>query len=290
MLTFIRSALFSAVYWVVSILYVFLAALSQIVPTRQELTTKKRFFVIRWIASILDGNHDTVTSWIVSRYSLRMVQTLRLICGIKLNVVGKENVPPQAIIAAKHHSWFDGFSMFVQFRRPISFVTGDHLEKFPLMKGVLRSIGAVVVSSCGGHETRKSLKSNAGLVLASGRSILIYPEGHLSAPGTYHKYRTGVYHMYRDHGVPVVPVATNLGCFAQQEKFLKRAGTATLQFLEPIPPGLAKDEFMTRLEQAIERQSDILIAEAQGEQVVPSVLAQPQSSIKEVLNNLNSLS
>ena len=58
--------------------------------------------------------------------------------------------------------------------------------------------------------------------------------------------------MYRDFDMPVVPLATNLGLFWPEEKYEKHAGTATLDFLEPIPTGLPKEEFMVRLEAVIE--------------------------------------
>lgn len=273
-----RSVSFNIAYWVISLLYVMLATISMIVPTRTELETKKRFFVVRWIALFMRGSHETVTSWIVGRYAYRMVQAMRYLAGIRLYVIGRDKVPEQCIIAAKHHSWFDGFSMMSQFDKPLSFVTGDHLERIPLLRGILYRLGAIVVNSCGGHETRKSLKENAAKAVARGQSILIYPEGHLSAPGTHHTYRTGVWHMYRDHKLPVVPVATNLGCFAQQERFWKKSGIATLQFMDPIPydPEMTKVEFMSRLVETIEGQSDILISHAQGGRVIDSYLMDNQ--------------
>jgi 1-acyl-sn-glycerol-3-phosphate acyltransferase len=44
--------------------------------------------------------------------------------------------------------------------------------------------------------------------------------------------------MYRDFGPPVVPVATNLGLLGRQQEFEKHASHATVEFLDPIPPGL----------------------------------------------------
>ena len=52
--------------------------------------------------------------------------------------------------------------------------------------------------------------------------------------------------MYRDFEMPVVPVATNLGLYWPQQAYEKRPGTATIEFLDPIPPGLGKAEFMAR--------------------------------------------
>jgi 1-acyl-sn-glycerol-3-phosphate acyltransferase len=104
---------------------------------------------------------------------------------------------------------------------------------------------------------------------------LIYPEGHLAPVGVHFRYRTGVYYMARDFGMPVVPAASNLALFWPQEAWTKTPGTAVLEFLAPIPPGLDKDDFMARLETAVETRTAELIAEARGGQVVPSVLGIP---------------
>ena len=77
--------------------------------------------------------------------------------------------------------------------------------------------------------------------------------------------------MYRDFDMPVVPVATNLGLFWPQEAFKKKPGTATLEFLDPIPTGLPKAEFLARLEAAVEGKTADLVAEATGQPVTPAV-------------------
>lgn len=235
-------------YWIVSALYVLMATACLVLPGRKAV------------------------GWVVRRYTRRMVQALRWIAGIRLRVLGRERLPEGAcIIAAKHQSWFDGYCMYSQFD-DVAFVTGDHLEKVPLLRGVLAKLGAIVVDNCGGHKARAALAESAARANSDGRRILIYPEGHLAKAGERFRYKTGVYHMYQNFGLPVVPVATNLGVFAPQQAVEKHPGLATLEFLEPIAPGLGRTEFMRRLESVIETRSDELIAEARGGPVVPSVL------------------
>jgi 1-acyl-sn-glycerol-3-phosphate acyltransferase len=243
----IRSALFSLVYWLLSVLYVLMAVVCLLLPGRKAV------------------------GWVVRRYCRRMVQAMDLVIGLKLKVVGREKVPGACIIAAKHHSWFDGFCMYSQFD-DIAFVTGDHLERIPLVRGVLAKLGAIVVDNCGGHKARQALAESAARANQAGRRILIYPEGHLARAGEHFRYKSGVWHMYANFGLPVVPAATNLGVFAPQQAFLKRGGTATVEFLDPIAPGLEKAEFLKRLEAAIETRSDQLIAEATGREVRASTL------------------
>ncbi len=100
--------------------------------------------------------------------------------------------------------------------------------------------------------------------MTSGQRVLIYPEGHL-APVDYHfKYKAGIWHMYRDMVVPVVPVATNLGLFWHQQTFEKTRGVAIIEFLDPIEPGLEKSEFLEMLTQRVEEATAKLVAEARG--------------------------
>ena len=242
-----HSFAFNVAYWVLSIGYTLAAVVAALAPGRGA------------------------TGWIIRRYVKRMVQAMRLLAGIRIQYRGEDRLPQGAfIIAAKHQSWGDGFSVYDRFE-DLAFVTGDHLEKFPLMSTVLRKLGAIVVNNCGGREAREALKHRAADAHRDGRKILIYPEGNLAKVGEKFRYRSGVWHMYRDFDMPVVPLATNLGLFWPQEEFRKNPGVATLEFLDPIPTGLPKDEFLARLEAAVEGKTAELIAEATGNPVAPAV-------------------
>ena len=243
-----RSFLFSLAYWLMSGFYVLLAALACMLPGRRLVQAIVRF------------------------YCRRMLWAMHWIAGIEVNLAGRERLPAGAfIIAAKHQSWGDGYVMVANVDK-VAFVTGEHLEQIPLLRGILQKLGAIVVDSCGGPESRRALAESAAAAHREGRRILIYPEGHLAKAGERFRYRTGVFHMYRDFDMPVVPVATNLGLFWRQQDFTKHPGTATVEFLEPLPTGLERQIFMTRLETAIETRTSELIAQALGEPVKASIL------------------
>ncbi len=242
-----RSFTFAVAYWSLSITYGLAAAFAALAPGRNA------------------------TAWIIRRYVRRLVQAMRIFAGIRIEVRGRDRLPTGAfIIASKHQSWGDGFATYDQFD-DLAFVTGDHLEKFPLLGTVLTKLGAIVVNNCGGREARNSLKQSGATAHAEGRRILIYPEGNLARVGEKFRYRSGVWHMYRDFEMPVVPLASNLGLFWPQEAYKKHPGAATLEFLDPIPTGLGKDEFMARLETVVEAKTAELIAEARGGPVVANV-------------------
>jgi len=243
-----RSFAFSVAYWVVSGFYVSVGAVAAVLPGRQAVQGVARF------------------------YCKRMLWAMRWVAGIKVDLKGHDRLPAGAfIVAAKHHSWGDGFVMFAHVEN-VAFVAGDHMERIPLLRGILKKLGAIVVNNCGGPESRRALSDQAAAAHREGRRILIFPEGHLARAGERFRYRSGVFHLYRDFGLPVVPVATNLGLFWPQEDFKKNPGEATVEFLDAIPTGLERHDFMARLEHVIERRTAELIALATGQPVRESVL------------------
>src|SRR5579871_4118274 len=244
----LRSIAFAVAYWALSIFYALACAFAALAPGRGPLT-----FMLRL-------------------YTRRMLWAMHWIAGVRVDVEGEDRLPPGAfIVAAKHHSWGDGFVMFAHVPN-LAFVTGDHLERIPLLRGILKKFGAIVVDNCGGPEARAALAERAAAANADGRRILIFPEGNLAKPGERFRYRTGVFYMYRDFGLPVVPVATNLGLFWPQAGSIKRPGRATVEFLDPIAPGLERGEFLRTLERVVETRTQELIAAATGEPVSESVL------------------
>ena len=247
-----RSLLFNVAYWTFSIFFTLWAAVSALRPGRGAV---KR---------------------VVKRYVASMIWAMRVLAGIELR--GREHLPPGAfILAPKHSSWGDGFCAYSQFD-DLAFVTGTHLERFPLFKTVLKKLGAIVVDNCGGAEARAALSRDASHANAEGRKILIYPEGALAPVGQYYRYKAGVYHMARDFGLPVVPAASNLALYWPQAGWTKHPGKAVLEFLPPITAGEDKEAFLAALQKAVEDRTAALVAEARGTPLIPAVLGYPHDS------------
>lgn len=247
-----RSLLFNLAFGAISVFHTLWAALAALRPGRGAVRR------------------------VIARYVRRMVWAMDAIAGIQIEVRGRERLPEGPfILAPKHASYGDGFSICAQFD-DLAFVTGDHLERFPMMKAVLGKLGAIVVDNCGGPEARAALSRSAAHAHEESRKILIYPEGHLAPVGVRFRYRTGVYYMARDFDLPVVPVASSLGVFWTQEDWAKRPGRAVLEFLEPLPRNLEKADFMARLEAAVEDRTAELVAEATGRPVKAAVLGVPK--------------
>jgi 1-acyl-sn-glycerol-3-phosphate acyltransferase len=106
------------------------------------------------------------------------------------------------------------------------------------------------------------MANRAKQALNDNRPILIFPEGTRKEPGAPPDYKPGVAALYAQLQVPCVPVAHNSGLFWRG--FLKHPGTIVVQLLEPIPPGLPRQQFMAMLEKRIEEGTRRLLEEAQA--------------------------
>jgi 1-acyl-sn-glycerol-3-phosphate acyltransferase len=203
--------------------------------------------------------------------------------GMQVEIRGREHLPVRgpALLANKHHSESDGIFLAANIHG-VAFVAMQELFRLPLIGTILYRLQMIRVDACGGGKERDNLAQFAKRAYDSGRVIAIYPEGHLMAPGEHERYRSGIYYLYRDLGLPVTPVATSLGLLWNRRDWRKKAGRAAIEFLPPIETGLDKHRFMRRLEETIEMASDRLIAEFSGRPYAPSELvlrSQGQSGI-----------
>ena len=187
-----------------------------------------------------------------------ILAALRLLCGLRHEVRGRENIPAGAVlIAAKHQSAWDTI-IFSILLWDHSFVLKRELLWVPLFGLYLARAGLIAVDRQGGSKALRKMVAAAKAVAAAGRPIVIFPEGTRVAPDQHRPYQPGVAALYSQLGVPVVPVALNSGLFWRRRSFWKRPGTITLEFLPPIAPGLPRKVFLDRLEQAIEGRSRAL--------------------------------
>jgi 1-acyl-sn-glycerol-3-phosphate acyltransferase len=180
---------------------------------------------------------------------------LRLLTGLSHRVVGLENARRgQAIYAAKHQSSWDTLVLALYLDKP-AYVLKRELLFIPLFGACLLKAGHIAVDRTGRAAALRRMLATAKARRAQRRDILIFPEGTRVAPGRHKPYQPGVAALYGALDLPVVPVALNSGLFWSRRSFTKKPGVITLEFLPPIPPGLARRAFMAELETRLENAS-----------------------------------
>ncbi|HEX5775181.1 MAG TPA: lysophospholipid acyltransferase family protein [Caulobacteraceae bacterium] len=186
---------------------------------------------------------------------------LRLICGVKVEVRGRQFMPTgPALVAAKHQGMFDTIAPFT-FLPDAAYVLKKELLIIPFYGWYSIKGGMIAVDRAGHAAALKKLVKDTRERMAEDRQVVIFPEGTRKAPGAAPDYKPGIAALYRDLGLPCTPVATNSGAHWPAHGFLRRPGTVVFEFLEPIPAGLKRGEFMKELQARIETATDALLAE-----------------------------
>ena len=145
-------------------------------------------------------------------------------------------------------------------KRPV-YVYKKELEMIPFYGWYLKVMSGIKLNRKGGATALKSLIKQSKNYLEKGQNVIIFPQGtRVPVNGDVEKYpyQAGIAALYLSSNVKVVPAALNSGLFWPKHKLMKNPGTITLQFLEPINPGLKKAEFMQKLEEVIEKKSSEL--------------------------------
>ena len=124
------------------------------------------------------------------------------------------------------------------------------LADLPLFGWMTRRYGVIPVERSAGAKALRKLVEQGQQAVASGRSVIIYPEGTRVRVGDTPELRSGFAALYRAIGLPVVPVATDSGRLWGRG-FVHRPGTVTLKVGETIPPGLKRAEIESRVHAAI---------------------------------------
>ena len=186
-----------------------------------------------------------------------MVSGLRVICGIRLEVFGQEQLHADGamLIASRHQSTFDTIVWLVLVPR-CCYVVKRELLRIPLFGALIPLSGMIAVDRTGGALAMRGLIREGGRAVRERRQIVIFPEGTRADPGALLPLQPGIAALAARIALPVIPVVTDSGRCWGRRAFHKRPGTIHIRLLEPIPAGLGRKELMRRLETAL--RSDVL--------------------------------
>jgi 1-acyl-sn-glycerol-3-phosphate acyltransferase len=169
------------------------------------------------------------------------------------------------VVASKHQSFWETFALVRFFAHPL-FILKRELMMIPVFGWYLKKVGMISVERGGGPRSLIKTLKRAAAEVKLGRQLVIFPEGTRTAPGAEPSYKAGVAQIYAESGVACLPIALNSGLFWPRRTFMRYPGTLVVEFLDPLPPGLPRDEFMTRLREAIETATTRIVEAGRAEQ------------------------
>jgi len=182
-----------------------------------------------------------------------VVFVVRVFLNTKVEFKGIENIPKNEkyFLASAHQSMFETFALQSVLDYPV-FILKKELLKIPLFGQYLKKIKSIEIIR--GTTTKENLNffdKIAKVVKEEDRPLLIFPQGTRVRVNDKVPFKKGAGRIYESLNVPCVPIALNSGKVWPKNGIKKYPGKITVSFLEPIKPGLNKDEFIKNLETKI---------------------------------------
>ena len=175
---------------------------------------------------------------------------VRIFLNTKVEFKGIENIPKteKYFVASAHQSMFETFALQSVLDYPV-FILNKELLKIPLFGLYLKKIKSIeIVRDTTTKDNLNFFDKVANIIKNEKRPLLIFPQGTRIRFDDRVPFKKGVGRIYEALKISCVPVALNSGKVWPKEGIIKYPGKITVSFLDPIKPGLNRDEFIRDLE------------------------------------------
>jgi len=224
----LRSLLFN-IFFYSGIVFIFLIALpSLLLPTKLTLLFGK-----------LLGHY--------------VIFVVRFFLKTKVEIVGLANIPKteKYFVACAHQSMFETFALQAILDYPV-FILKKELLRIPLFGLYLKKIKSIaIVRDTTTKDNLSFFDQVATIIKNENRPLLIFPQGTRVKVDEKIPFKKGVGRIYEALNISCVPIALNSGNVWPKKGIIKHPGKITISLLEPIKPGLSRDDFIKNLEDTI---------------------------------------
>jgi 1-acyl-sn-glycerol-3-phosphate acyltransferase len=156
--------------------------------------------------------------------------------GMEVTAFGTEGLDPSEphVFMCNHQSHMDIVALFQGLPLSPGFLAKRELRDVPLFGRAMDAGGHVFVDRQNREDAFRAIEKAAAQV-AAGKSLVVFPEGTRSAPGTVKRFKKGGFHLAKQARVPIVPVGIR-GTAAVLPKHSRglRPGAVSLHLGEPL--------------------------------------------------------
>ncbi len=197
---FLRSVIFTALFFVVTTLYAVILSLCFWIP--------------------IAGRYRLARSW-----AAVLLWLLDKLCGLNYQVTGTENLPAGAHVAMWNHasSW-ETIAQTIIFP-PQAWVLKQELMWIPVVGWAVHLLKPIAIDRGSGTAAVNRVLAQGKQRLANGVWVIIFPEGTRVPEGETKKYGLSGAFLASRAGCKVIPVAHNAGKFWPRRGWVKRPGT-----------------------------------------------------------------
>lgn len=164
-----------------------------------------------------------------------ILQLLKVLCGVKWEVQGAENIPDTpCIIASNHQGPWE--SLYLQtLCMPTSSIIKREILSIPFFGWAIAMLHPIAINRKNKMESLRNVISIGDQRLKDGYSVLIFPEGTRRRPESgIGKFGSSCGQLSLQTGIPVIPICHNSGKFWLNKSIIKKSGIVKVVIGDPI--------------------------------------------------------
>ncbi len=202
------------------------------------------FYLGYIVVTILWGSLSVLVAWIfpyrfrfhfvIGCWTRMVLFWLRLCCGIRVEVTGRENIPQEpCIVFVKHESTWE--TLFIQtLFAPQATIVKRELLHIPFFGWAFRLLRPIAIDRADPRGALRTLINEGKSRLDQGIWVVLFPEGTRVPLGESRNFQIGGAALAESSARPVLVVAHNAGQFWPAHQLGKQAGTIVVKVCEPI--------------------------------------------------------
>ena len=193
-------------------------------------------FFIEWLIGKCNRNARDYSSLRIVQWGFKIILK---ITGVKVTVIGEENVPDEPVLfIGNHRSFFDILLTYSRCKRLTGYVAKDSMEKIPLLSTWMRYLYCLFLNRENPKEGLKTILQAIEYV-KKGISICIFPEGtrNKGEELSMLPFKDGALKISTKTGCPIVPISMNNTAAIFENQFPRIKKThVVIEYGEPIYP------------------------------------------------------
>ena len=164
-------------------------------------------------------------SWLCFTWCSFTVWLAKPICGIRVEIEGRENIPDEpCVVMLKHTSAFETYWHVTLFPKAVWVLKKESMSVPLVGWAVSLGLDPIAIDRSSGASAVKQVIRQGSDRLAAGTWVSVFPEGTRMPPGETRTYGISGAALARDANVKILPVAHNADDFWGKLSFIKRSG------------------------------------------------------------------
>ena len=193
-------------------------------------------FLVEWIIGKFNKNAKDYSSLRIVQWGFRCILK---ITGVKITVIGEENVPDEPVLfIGNHRSFFDILLTYTRCKRLTGYIAKKEMEHIPSLSTWMRNLYCLFIDRENPKEALKTILKAIEYV-KNGVSICIFPEGtrNKGEELSMLPFKEGAFKIATKTGCPIIPISMNNTCgiFERQFPRIKKVHVV-LEYGKPIYP------------------------------------------------------